>query len=69
VLLVLAENDGVFPVEDGSKELALFTGSDDKSLHVIPEAGHTFMLHPNAPDFHDALADWLDARQQAMPKC
>lgn len=69
VLLVLAENDSVFPVEDGPKELALFTGSTDKTLLVVPEAGHTFMLHPNAPAFHDALADWLDARQQAMPNC
>ncbi len=69
LLLVLAEKDAVFPVGDGPKELVLFTGSNDKTLHVIPESGHTFMLHPNAPDFHDALADWLDARQQAMPKC
>jgi pimeloyl-ACP methyl ester carboxylesterase len=69
VFLVLAENDGVFPVGAGPNELALFTGSNDKTMHVVPKSGHTFMLHPNAPDFHRALAKWLDTRQQAMPRC
>ena len=67
VLLVLAEADLLFPPtsdydgesDNGSNELALFAASPDKELHVVPDAGHSFMLHPNAPDTNDVIASWL----------
>ncbi|HEX9713672.1 MAG TPA: alpha/beta fold hydrolase [Actinomycetota bacterium] len=69
VLLILAENDALFVASAGEAELALFSGTDDATLHVVPNAGHTFVLHPNAPEATDVVADWLDARQDAMPRC
>ena len=71
VLLVLAERDALFPpevlgVSYAQAELALFTGSVDKSLYVVPQSGHTFMLHPNAPATQRVVTDWLAPR---FPAC
>lgn len=69
VLLVLAEKDILFPIEYGDEELGLFSGSSDKTLHVVPNAGHSFMLHLNASATNDFVAGWLEARGAALPKC
>ncbi|MDI1436920.1 alpha/beta hydrolase [Polyangium sorediatum] len=71
VLLVLAEQDILFPpsllgVPVGELELALFTLSSDKALHVVPGAGHSFMLHTNAPETNAVIVDWLSER---VPAC
>lgn len=74
VLLVLAENDLLFPpasdhvegFDNTSAELSLFASSPDASAYVIPEAGHSFMLHPNAPQTNAAITSWLDER---LPAC
>lgn len=71
VLLLLAERDALFPTEAlgidyAAAELALFTGTPDRSLVRIPDAGHSFMLHPNAPVAHAAVTDWLGDR---FPAC
>lgn len=73
VLLVLAERDVLFPPslllegDLAAAELALFVGSADKTVHVVPDAGHSFMLHPNAPAVHQLLGDWLGAGR--LPAC
>lgn len=69
VLLVLAEKDELFPARFGENELLHFAGSSDVTLHVVPGAGHTFILHTNAPATNDAIADWLDARTDQHPRC
>ena len=69
VLVVLAENDVLFPGGFGQAELLHFARASDKTLAVVPGAGHTFMLHTNAPVTNDAIADWLDARTAAHPRC
>lgn len=69
VLLLLAEKDLLFPVEFGDQELALFASAEDKTKMVAPGAGHSFMLHPNAPDTNAQIADWLGARKTAIPAC
>lgn len=69
VLLVLAENDELFPARFGENELLHFVRASDKTLYVVPGAGHSFMLHTNAPATNDAIADWLDARNAEHPKC
>lgn len=68
VLLVLAEHDTIFPVENGPDELLLFASSTDRSLHVVEGAGHTWMLHHAGPATNAAIVDWLDARD-ALPSC
>lgn len=66
VLLVLAEKDVLFPVSNATNELALFSGSADKQLHIVPQAGHVLSLHPNAPVTNGDIGDWLGAR---IPPC
>lgn len=69
VLLVLAENDVLFPGSHGQNELQHFVSASDRTLAVIPDAGHTFMLHTNAPESNELIADWLDERQDVIPRC
>lgn len=69
VLLVLAEHDELFPGSFGESELQWFAGTDDLTLEVIPDAGHSFMLHRNAPVANDTIADWLEARASVFPTC
>lgn len=65
VLLVLAEHDLLFPVERAPEALALFASSPDASTVIVPDAGHSFMLHENAAATTDAMIDWLGARMSA----
>lgn len=71
VLLLLAQNDALFPPEFlgisyAQLELALFVAAFDRSLYVVPASGHTFMLHPNAPQTQRVVIDWLGER---YPTC
>jgi pimeloyl-ACP methyl ester carboxylesterase len=69
VLVLLAEKDELFPgALHGENEMLWFTLAE-KTLEIIPNAGHTFMLHKNAAVGNDMIADWLDARQSAIPAC
>lgn len=69
VLLVLAEKDALFPASGADAEMLQFAGTADKALYVVPAAGHSFMLHPNAPQTNEAIADWLDLHPAQMPGC
>lgn len=69
VLLVQSEKDYIFPVEHASKELALFAGAQDKALVVVPSAGHTFQIEPNAAETNQALVGWLRQHQSEIPAC
>jgi pimeloyl-ACP methyl ester carboxylesterase len=66
VLLVLAENDTLFPASFGPQELLWFQGTGDLELITVPGAGHSFMLHRGAGATNAKIADWLDAR---FPAC
>lgn len=65
-LLVLAEHDLLFPIAFAEAELQLFAAATDKTLLAVPGAGHSFMLHRNAPDTMAAVTSWLDGR---LPSC
>lgn len=69
VLLVLAEMDELFPGYFGESEMLHFAGTSDKTLKIVPNAGHTFMLHLNAAVGNGMVADWLDLHPVAMPRC
>jgi pimeloyl-ACP methyl ester carboxylesterase len=69
VLLVLAQNDLLFPVENGPDELALFALAQDKQLYTVPLAGHSFMLHREATATSAAVSAWLGDRAEAFPAC
>lgn len=69
VLLVLAEKDLLFPSEYADEELVLFASAKDKQLHIVPGAGHSFMLHRNAAATNNVIGNWLDAHPAAAPRC
>jgi pimeloyl-ACP methyl ester carboxylesterase len=69
LLLVLAERDYIFPVADAAQEMALFASAPDKSLHVVPFAGHSFMLEHNAQETNISIVKWLRQRADVLPSC
>jgi pimeloyl-ACP methyl ester carboxylesterase len=69
VLLVLSEKDTIFPIEHATKELALFAGASDKTLQVVPYAGHSFQLEPNAPETNAGIVQWLHQHAASLPSC
>ena len=69
VLLIVSEQDFIFPVEKATDEMALFAGTADKTLHIVPNAGHTFQLEPNAPETIAVLTDWLRDHAAVLPSC
>jgi len=69
VLVVLAERDFLFPAAHAEDEMSLFFGTGDKSLSIVPRAGHSFLLHRNAPVAQATVEDWLRRRPEAIPAC
>lgn len=69
VLVVLAEHDQLFPAHFGANEMLHFASAGDKTLLAVPGVGHSFMLHLSAPATNEAIADWLEARPAAHPRC
>ncbi|MDQ3945897.1 MAG: alpha/beta hydrolase [Actinomycetota bacterium] len=69
LLLLLGEQDYMFPSAHAQDELALFTSAGDKTMTVVAGAGHSLFLHRNAPETHQALVDWLRQRPEALPAC
>ena len=69
VRLVLGEKDTLFPLEHAAKEMALFSGTSDKTLQVVPLAGHSFQLEPNAPETLAGIVEWLRQHSASLPSC
>lgn len=69
VLLLLGENDYMFPSSHAETELGLFAGAADKTMTVVERAGHSLFLHRNASETHRGLVDWLRQRSEALPSC
>jgi pimeloyl-ACP methyl ester carboxylesterase len=72
VLLQLASHDRLFPLDypvdeavpDVTVDLrpiipASFVGAESVTLDEVPDAGHTFMLHPSGPPAAERMAAWL----------
>jgi pimeloyl-ACP methyl ester carboxylesterase len=68
-LLVLAEHDILFEVSFAELEEAMFASVEDMTTMIVPDAGHSFMLHENADDTNQRMIDWLEARPDAVPAC
>ena len=65
VLVLQAEHDALFPPTP--LEVALFLGSSDRTSHVVPGAGHSFMLHHGAEASQQVVLDWLAPRYPSCP--
>lgn len=61
-LLVFAEKSAVLPPNAGEDQLALYTGSSDRSLVTVPHAGHSLMLERAAPEFRRVMSEWFHDR-------
>lgn len=60
VLLMQAENDGLFVPQDDS---AMFSGSPNVTFKLLKHAGHKAFSHPTSKqDAVDNVHDWLNAR-------
>ncbi|GAC1418953.1 MAG: alpha/beta fold hydrolase [Actinomycetota bacterium] len=71
VLVVLGGKDTLFPgtQANGDNEMLHFAGTTDKTLKLLPNDGHVFMLHTDAPAANAAVSTWLEHHAAAMPGC
>jgi hypothetical protein len=68
VFLQLADGDRLFPMAMADLEAALYLAAPSVTVDRVPDAGHTFMLHPSGRAAADRLAAWLQA-QPGTPPC
>ena len=68
VFLQLAEDDQLFPVGYASLAAASFVLSPSVTLDIVPQAGHTYMLHHSGPPAAERIAAWLHSLPQT-PHC
>ena len=66
VLLQLADSDRLFELSYADAAAALFVQSPSVTVDVVPDAGHTYMLHPTGPAAADRIVSWLKG-QPATP--
>lgn len=69
VLFVLGDTDLLFEVQHVDTELALFASAPSVTKLIVENAGHSFMLHKNAPQTNAAIADWLTTQAAVFPAC
>jgi len=67
VFLQLADADRLFPVEYADEAAAMFVRSPAVTVDVVPDAGHTFMLHPSGTAAAGRMAAWLASLPQTPP--
>lgn len=68
VFLQFADHDRLFPVEYADEAAAMFARSPSVTVDVVPDAGHTFMLHPSGRAAAGRMAAWLASLPQT-PAC
>jgi pimeloyl-ACP methyl ester carboxylesterase len=69
LLMVFGENDVLFPPAGADAEMALFAADQDRTLHVVPGAGHALTLHRSSPATTAVIASWLESHEAVMPRC
>ncbi|MDQ3978385.1 MAG: alpha/beta hydrolase [Actinomycetota bacterium] len=69
VLLVLAENDRLFPASQGAFEATLFGTANPPPIVTVPNAGHLLFLHPEGPNTVSQIIDWLRRHPTEIPAC
>lgn len=68
VFLQLASHDRLFEAAWADEQAALFASSPSITVDLVPDAGHTFMLHPSGVAGTERLVTWLSGRPEA-PRC
>lgn len=68
VLLQLAEDDQLFPVDFAPFWAAQFVSAPSVTTDVVPGSAHTYMLHHAGPAAADRIVDWLGSTA-GLPGC
>lgn len=68
VFLQFSGADRLFEVKYAEWEKMQFASSPSVTVDVVPQAGHTFMLHPTGPAGTERMVAWLRSRAEA-PAC
>lgn len=68
VFLQFSDSDRLFEVKYAEWEAMQFASSPSVTVDVVPQAGHTFMLHPTGPAGTERMIAWLRSRPEA-PAC
>ena len=68
VLLVLADNDRLFPASQGAFEATLLPAATVSQI-TVPQAGHLLFLHPHGPNAVSLIIDWLRSHPKEIPAC
>lgn len=69
VLFVIGDSDLLFEVQYVDAELNLFASAPSVTKLVVENAGHSFMLHKNAPATNSAISAWLQDQPDVFPSC
>jgi pimeloyl-ACP methyl ester carboxylesterase len=69
VFLQLADSDRLFEAQYATEEALLFARSPEVDVDLVPDAGHTFMLHHSGPAAAGRMAEWLVAHPTTSPAC
>jgi pimeloyl-ACP methyl ester carboxylesterase len=69
LLVVLAGNDVLFPPAGADAEMSLFAAAQDRTLRIVPGAGHALTLHRSSPSTTALVASWLENHEAVMPRC
>ncbi len=61
VLVIIGQQDALFPPPAGPRQAQLFTRSNDVTLKTIGATSHGVTLERTAPEFAQKVSSWLDA--------
>lgn len=68
VYLQLAAGDRLFPAAFAVPAALSFVLAPSVTLDIVPQAGHTYLLHRSGPPAATRIADWLRGLPR-MPRC
>jgi len=60
VLVIIGEEDALFPPPAGPTQAALFTGTQDVTLRTLSPSSHAVTVEQTAPQFSRQISRWLD---------
>lgn len=69
VFIQLSDSDRLFEPEYAEMHAAEFVSSPSVTVDMVPDAGHTFMLHPSGVAATERMVHWLHSRTAEAPAC
>ena len=69
VFLQFSDSDRLFEAKYAEMHASEFVSSPSVTVDIVPEAGHTFMIHPTGRAGTQRMIDWLHSRTAEAPAC